>query len=61
IKGKAERVRPSLEARIQRKLETLQPEVDRLCPALRQLDTLESGMAATLPDGSRLNLVDIGG
>ncbi len=61
IKGKAEKMRPSLEARIQRKLETLQPEVDRLCPALRNLDTLESGMAATLPDGNRLNLVEIGG
>jgi hypothetical protein len=60
IKDKAEKVRPSLEARIQRKLETLQPEVDRLCPSLRNLDTIESGVAATLPDGRRLNLVEVG-
>jgi hypothetical protein len=61
LRDKAVKVRPSLEARIQRKLETLQPEADRLCPALRTLDALESGMAATLPDGSRLNLIEIGG
>jgi len=61
IGGKAEKVRPSLEVRIQQKLQTLQPEADKLCPALRALDALEAGMTATLPDGSRLNLIDIGG
>lgn len=61
LRDKAVKVRPSLEARIQRKLETLQPEADTLCPALRSLDALESGLIATLPDGSRMNLIEIGG
>lgn len=61
LRDKAVKVRPSLEARIQQKLQALQPEADKLCPALRTLDALEAGMTATLPDGSRLNLIEIGG
>lgn len=53
-------LRASLEARIRAKLETLQPEIEKLCPSLRKLDALETGVNRNLPDGSRLNLVETG-
>ncbi len=53
-------LRASLEARIRAKLETLQPEIEKLCPSLRKLDALETGVTRNLPDGSRLNLVETG-
>lgn len=53
-------LRGSLEARIRKRLEVLQPEVDRLCPALRRLDALESTVRIALPGGAALNLLDVG-
>lgn len=58
LKDRAAALRASLETRIRSRLETLQPEIDKLCPSLRKLDALESGIIQTLPDGSRLNLVE---
>ena len=49
----------SLEARIRTRLQVLQPEVDRLCPALRRLDALESSARIALPGGAILNLLEI--
>ncbi len=49
----------SLEARIRIRLQALQPEVDRLCPALRRLDALESSAHIALPGGATLNLLEI--
>ena len=49
----------SLETRIRTRLQVLQPEVDRLCPALRRLDALESSAQIALPGGARLNLLEI--
>jgi hypothetical protein len=59
LKNRAMGLRAALEARIRRKLDVLQPELDKLCPSLRRLNTLESGLAAALPDGSRLNLLEV--
>ncbi len=53
-------VRASLERRVRAKLDTLHPEMEKLCPALRTLDALESGISAPLGDGTRLNLVELG-
>ncbi|HSQ05373.1 MAG TPA: DUF2884 family protein [Burkholderiales bacterium] len=53
-------LRTSLERRIRGKLDALEPDVKRLCPSLRTLDRLESGVTARLPDGSRLNLIEVG-
>lgn len=53
-------VRASLEHRIAGRLAVLQPEIERLCPAVRELDRLESGVTARLADGTRLDLVAVG-
>lgn len=52
-------LRASLEARIRERLKSLEPEVARLCPSARELDILESAITGRLPDGSRLNLIDV--
>lgn len=59
LKDRAARLHPSLEARIRSKLSVLEPDVEKLCPSLRHLDALESSLTARLPDGSRLNLIQI--
>ncbi len=59
LRNRATGLRASLEARILKRLEVLQPEVDKLCPALRRLDALESAMGAALPGGGRLNLLEL--
>jgi hypothetical protein len=59
LKDRAAALRASLEARIRAKLELLQPDIDGLCPSLRELDRLESSIAQALPDGSRLNLIKL--
>jgi hypothetical protein len=59
LKDRAAALRTSLEARIRARLEVLQPDIDRLCPSLRELDRLENGVARALPDGSRLNLIKL--
>jgi len=59
LKNRAIELRASLDARILKRLEVLQPEIDKLCPELRRLDALESDMGAALPSGGRLNLVEL--
>ena len=59
LKDQALTLRASLDQRIQARLETLQPEIDKLCPSLRELDRLETGMTQGLPDGTRLNLIKV--
>jgi hypothetical protein len=53
-------IRSSLEARVRQRLAALQPDMDDLCPALRQLDALEKGVRAPLADGTRLDLLEVG-
>ena len=60
LTSRAAGLRHALEARIVAKLGTLQPELDKLCPQLRRLNTLEGSVASALPDGTRLNLLDVG-
>jgi DUF2884 family protein len=60
LSDRAAGLRGALEQRIRAKLDVLEPEVEKLCPSLRALDRLESGMTARLPDGSQLNLLEVG-
>ena len=46
LKDQALALRESLERRIRSLLQELQPDIDKLCPALRELDRLESGIGA---------------
>lgn len=57
---KAAGVRGALEQRIRRRLDALQPDMEHLCPALRQLDSLEGAVTGRLADGTRLNLLRVG-
>ncbi|HEX3171472.1 MAG TPA: hypothetical protein VHQ88_12855, partial [Burkholderiales bacterium] len=59
LKDRAIALRASLETRIRDKLELLQPDIAKLCPSLRELDRLETGMTQGLPDGTRLNLIKV--
>jgi hypothetical protein len=59
LRDRAAALRPALEARIRAKLELLQPDIEGLCPSLRELDRLENSIARALPDGSRLNLIKL--
>ena len=61
LTDRAAGVRASLEARIRNKLAMLEPEAAKLCPAFDWLDALESALTARLPDGSRLDLIEIRG
>lgn len=61
LTNRAAGLRASLETRIRTKLETLQPEIEKLCPSLRKLDALETSVTQSLPDGSRLNLIETSG
>jgi len=61
LSDRATGLHASLERRIRGKLDTLEPDVKKLCPSLRTLDRLESNVTARLPDGSRLNLISVGG
>jgi Protein of unknown function (DUF2884) len=60
LTNRAAGLRASLEARIRNRLEVLRPEADKLCPALRRLDTLESAVDTALPGGGRLDLLEVG-
>ena len=60
LTNRAAGLRASLEARVRSRLEVLRPEADKLCPALRRLDALESAVTAALPGGGRLDLLEIG-
>ena len=59
LKDQATALRDSLEKRIQSKLDTLQPDIQALCPSLRELDRIEAAVTQPLPDRSRLNLIKI--
>jgi hypothetical protein len=59
LKDQAAALHDSLEKRIQAKLDLLQPDMQKLCPALREIDRLESAVTQPLPDGSRLNLIKV--
>lgn len=59
LKDRAVALRGSLERRVRAKLDLLQPDIGRLCPALRELDRLENSVTQRLPDGSRLNLIKL--
>ena len=61
LRDRVSGLRASLEARIRSRLEVLRPEVDKLCPALRRLDALESAVGAALPGGGRLELLEVAG
>jgi hypothetical protein len=54
LTDKALQLRASLEQRIRTRLETLQPQIDRLCPSLRELDRLESSIGA-----ARIDLIKV--
>lgn len=47
-----------LESRVRAKMPALIPQVRALCPALHEIDRLQSGINAKLP-GGRLDLIDI--
>ncbi|MEO6968372.1 MAG: DUF2884 family protein [Rhodanobacteraceae bacterium] len=47
-----------LEARVRQRLQTLAPDVRALCPALNEIDALQSGVTAKMP-GGRLDLIEI--
>jgi hypothetical protein len=61
LTDRAAGMRTSLEARIRNKLTVLEPEVAKLCPSFEWLDALESALTARLPDGSRLDVIEIRG
>ena len=61
MQKRAAGMRASLEDRIRNQMQLLEPEFAQLCPAARELDALESAITARLPDGSRLNLLEIRG
>lgn len=60
LRQQATNMAAELRARVRRKLQVLQPQVQALCPSLRRLDQLESGIHTPLPGGVRINLVDVG-
>lgn len=59
LQDQAAALRDSLEKRIQSKLAVLQPDIQALCPALRELDRIEAAITQPLPDRSRLNLIKV--
>jgi hypothetical protein len=61
LTDRAAGMRTSLEARIRNKLTVLEPELAKLCPSFDWLDALESALTARLPDGSRLDVIEIRG
>lgn len=61
LQKRAAGMRASLEGRIRHRMQLLEPEFALLCPAARELDALESAITARLPDGSRLDLLQIRG
>lgn len=54
LTDEALQLRGSLEKRIRARLDTLQPEIDRLCPLLRELDRLEARIGA-----ARIDLIKV--
>lgn len=60
LRDRAAHLADSLRARVYGKLAVLKPRIRELCPAVRKMDQLENGLDASLPDGSRLNLLSVG-
>lgn len=59
LRDQALNVANTLEAKLRQSLQPLRPQIQALCPDIRSLDTLESGITSALPAGSRLNLIEI--
>ncbi|KGI78086.1 DUF2884 family protein [Oleiagrimonas soli] len=59
LRDRAAGLTTSLQARIQQRLQVLRPQVQALCPSVRQLDALESGLGTALPGDARLDLVEV--
>ncbi|MDQ2972815.1 MAG: DUF2884 family protein [Rhodanobacteraceae bacterium] len=56
--GRTATLQADLEARVRQRLQTLAPDVRALCPALDEIDALQSGVVADIP-GGRLDLIEI--
>lgn len=61
LRQRAANMASSLREGVRRKLQVLRPRVQALCPSLRHLDRLESGIHTPLPGGVRIDLIDVGG
>ena len=59
--GRGAELRAALEKRVRTKLVALQPAMDALCPDLQSLDNLEAAVTAQLGDGTRLDVLQVGG
>lgn len=59
LRDRAANLAGDLQQRVRQRLQALRPQVQALCPDIRRLDALESGIGARLPGGGRLDLVDI--
>jgi hypothetical protein len=60
LRDRAANLLGDTEARVRQRLQTLRPQLQALCPDIRRLDALESGIGAR-PGGARLDLIDIAG
>lgn len=56
--GRTATLQADLEARVRQHLQTLAPDVRALCPALNEIDALQSGVTASIP-GGKLDLIEI--
>jgi Protein of unknown function (DUF2884) len=59
LQRRASSLGASLETRVRKRIEVLEPELSQLCRPARELDALESAVTARMPDGSRLDLLEI--
>ena len=59
LRDQALNVASTLEAKLRQSLQPLRPQIQALCPDIRSLDTLESGITSALPARGRLNLIEI--
>lgn len=59
LRDRAAHLADDLQQRVRQRLQGLRPQVQALCPDIRRLDTLESGVGARLPGGGRLDLVEV--
>jgi hypothetical protein len=59
LRDRAANLAGDLQQRVRQRLQALRPQVQALCPDIRRLDTLESGIGTRLPGGGRLDLIDI--
>ncbi len=60
LRNSAANLATRLRKRVRDKLQVLKPRVRALCPSVQKMDRLENQLDARMPDGSRLNLLDIG-